>query len=564
MLALSIVNMHILFAVTSTQFTRPSIIVDGVKGVVTASSERPSPNGEWSVRNLLDGDPKTAWMPDSNDLHPWIEFSFPRKVRVQGVATRNGLNEKFSDRMNEERSIWRAKDTSDIVGGYKVPLASINRSRDGWDSGQAFHWDGVSIEWADDYVVRLFSASEQRFIFTFDTLPHRPNRGYLGLSPVAVSDICLLDKSEKSYLCVPRALRILDSRSGLDSIRKRRPPIQDLRRVSAWRKNERTENECVDGVPTKEDQLFYMINRAGRKRDLYELFFRLKRKAFYPWSPFQVSHKGNGCWRATLPYFYWEGVPGYIQSNPIVEGCGDVITMLRVGNGTYPERSPEIEYLNSKEQMTIFKEPAHDPDTTSVRIGKQTWMKKNLTKSPVDSTALCWGLTLDQVGKWNKNCEEYGRLYPAKEVRRICPEGWHMPSWREWAELFGHLNQVKGGKINKGFLWFWLMSPGRWYSGEPGMDPLGFSAKYFSRPPIGPFLPAYEYPTFMASDPWGWAAKPWYAMPWVYGIVIDMEHFPKSLNDSFSDIDSKENPPEMPSDWEPALDYAPVRCLKNE
>ncbi|QQS05210.1 MAG: discoidin domain-containing protein [Fibrobacterota bacterium] len=563
MLALSIVNMSILFAVSDSQFRGASIVVDGVKGIVTASSERPSTTGEWSIRNILDGDPKTAWMPDSSDAKPWIEFSFPRKVRIQGVATRNGLHRTLSDQMNARRFLWRASSKTDSVEEVKSSVNSRYRSRDGWDTGQAFHWDGATVASLDDYTVKLFPEFKNSYLFAFDSLRSGTSPIYQGVSPVAVSDIVLLDDSKRGHQCVPRALRILDSRFGLDSVRKWNPPIQNLRQISTWKKNQFDCGECVDVVPM-EDRLYHLLNRGARRRDLYDHFFRLKRKAFYPRSPFHVSHEKNGCWRATFPFFYWEGVPGYIESNPVVEGCGDVITMLRVANGIYPERSPEIEYLNSKEQMKTIKEPAHDPDTTSVRIGSQTWMKKNLTKSPVDSTALCWGLTLDQVGKWNKNCEEYGRLYPAKEARRICPEGWRMPSWREWAKLFGYLSQVKEGKINKGFLWFWLMSPGKWYSGEPGMDPLGFSAKYFSRPPIGPYLPAYEYPTFMASDPWGWAKTPWNAMPWVYGIVIDMEHFPKSLNDSFSDIDPKEKPPDIPSDWEPALDYAPVRCLKNE
>ncbi len=531
-----------------------------------ASSERPSATGEWSIRNILDNNPKTAWMPDSSDLRPWIEFSFPRKVRIQGIATRNGLHRTLSDQMNEQRSIGRASNKSYIAKGIRPSINSKFRSRDGWDTGQAFHWDGASATSMDHYLVNMFREFKNRFLFTFDSIPLRSSPAYFGASPVAVSDICLLDNSSQSYQCVPQPLRTLESTNALDSLKKWKPRIQNLYSIKDWAKNVRKWGEGIlDGDPPEDDKIYYLLDRkSNNSRDFYEEYIRLKRLAWDKPLYFQLTFNENKSWQATFPFFYWENVPNQFQSNPVIEGIGDSITFLRISNGTYPERSPEIEHLNSEEQSRTIDEPAHDPDTTSVRIGNQIWMKHNLSKSPVDDKALCWGLTIEQAGKWNNNCKEYGRLYPAIEARNICPEGWHLPSWREWAKLFGHLNQVKQGKINKRFLWFWLMSPGRWYSGEPGMDPLGFSAKYFSRPPIGPLLTAYEFPTFLASDPWGWAFKPWNSHTDQYGIVIDLEDFPGHLNDSFDAITGDIPSGITTSNWEPAFDYAPVRCLKNQ
>jgi len=38
--------------------------------------------------------------------------------------------------------------------------------------------------------------------------------------------------------------------------------------------------------------------------------------------------------------------------------------------------------------------------------------------------------------KTQANCDKYGRLYPYGKAKRSCPEGWHLPTEKEWDVLF--------------------------------------------------------------------------------------------------------------------------------
>jgi uncharacterized protein (TIGR02145 family) len=60
----------------------------------------------------------------------------------------------------------------------------------------------------------------------------------------------------------------------------------------------------------------------------------------------------------------------------------------------------------------------------TVTIGKQTWMTKNMHSQ----YAHCYdGKTL--------NCDVYGGLYNYASAIKVCPEGWRLPSKKDWEEL---------------------------------------------------------------------------------------------------------------------------------
>jgi uncharacterized protein (TIGR02145 family) len=128
----------------------------------------------------------------------------------------------------------------------------------------------------------------------------------------------------------------------------------------------------------------------------------------------------------------------------------------------------------------------------SVRIGSQTWMKKNLNCNV--SGSVCYNN--DEA-----NCTKYGRLYNWATAKTVCPSGWHLPSDAEWTTLTDFVGDDAGTK---------LKSTSGWNKGGNGTDEHGFSAlpggyglsngDFYGVGEYGGWWSATEY---YAADAWG-------------------------------------------------------------
>lgn len=130
----------------------------------------------------------------------------------------------------------------------------------------------------------------------------------------------------------------------------------------------------------------------------------------------------------------------------------------------------------------------------TVKIGSQTWMADNLrfltdSSSCLGDTLRClenglyykWFDMIDSIGKYRGTpliC--YGIKESIRECsletpeRGICPEGWHIPTFDEWALLFNTVDRMTDEGIGKV-----LKSRTGWdfVGGENGIDLFGFDAK---------------------------------------------------------------------------------------
>ena len=107
-------------------------------------------------------------------------------------------------------------------------------------------------------------------------------------------------------------------------------------------------------------------------------------------------------------------------------------------------------------------------------IGGQVWMAENLNYFDIEGAA---SSIKNDWCYWDKpeNCESAGRLYTWKVAKRICPEGWRLPTKADWENL---LQEVGADSLNE-ILWKGsskLKSMSGWENDGSGTDDFGFTA----------------------------------------------------------------------------------------
>ena len=126
----------------------------------------------------------------------------------------------------------------------------------------------------------------------------------------------------------------------------------------------------------------------------------------------------------------------------------------------------------------------------TVNIGTQVWMKENLKVTKYrngDIIGTTIPSTLDISGEsapkyqWPSNGDKsnvavYGRLYTWYAImdgRKVCPEGWRLPSDTEWTLLINYLGgfKVAGGKLKETGASHW-QAPNRGATNETGFTAL--------------------------------------------------------------------------------------------
>jgi len=105
-----------------------------------------------------------------------------------------------------------------------------------------------------------------------------------------------------------------------------------------------------------------------------------------------------------------------------------------------------------------------------VQIGRQCWMAENLrTRRFSQAEIIPYAVNswwpnnqyYPAVASYNNDSAyiaDYGRLYnfySTKDVRGVCPKGWHIPDNAEWEELINYLGGpgMAGGKLKDTLTW---------------------------------------------------------------------------------------------------------------
>ena len=107
-------------------------------------------------------------------------------------------------------------------------------------------------------------------------------------------------------------------------------------------------------------------------------------------------------------------------------------------------------------------------------IGGQVWMAENLNYFDIEGAP---SSIKNDWCYWDKpeNCESAGRLYTWKVAKRVCPEGWRLPTNDDWTAL---LTAVGADTLNP-IAWTGanvLKSKSGWENSGSGTDDFGFTA----------------------------------------------------------------------------------------
>lgn len=143
----------------------------------------------------------------------------------------------------------------------------------------------------------------------------------------------------------------------------------------------------------------------------------------------------------------------------------------------------------------------------TIQIGTQCWMKENLrTTQDENGNQIALGTSANSSALYRyypnndkNNVNEFGYLYNWEAAMKVCPSGWHLPTYSEWMELVnyvGNQSQYVCGEvkenINKA-----LASTTTWeYSSKEcatGNSQISNNATGFSALPAGAYYNGYRF-----------------------------------------------------------------------
>jgi len=77
-------------------------------------------------------------------------------------------------------------------------------------------------------------------------------------------------------------------------------------------------------------------------------------------------------------------------------------------------------------EENIFIDQRDGKEYGVIEIGKQTWMDRNMEYKPYNNENFI-------------QSDKYGVFYTWFVANDVCPDGWHLPTDKEWEELFNHV-----------------------------------------------------------------------------------------------------------------------------
>ena len=165
-------------------------------------------------------------------------------------------------------------------------------------------------------------------------------------------------------------------------------------------------------------------------------------------------------WKRCISMYYTDD---YLRIEEEAQGdLGNSVRCVRdnAPSAISPTNTKNAEAGTAEEPTDLFTDSRDGQTYKMVKIGRQTWMARNLNYQTGNSW--CYKNSAD-------NCEKYGRLYNWDAAKMACPAGWKLPNNQDWDKMSATAGGLKvAGKK--------LKSESGWNNDGNGTDDFGFSA----------------------------------------------------------------------------------------
>lgn len=139
---------------------------------------------------------------------------------------------------------------------------------------------------------------------------------------------------------------------------------------------------------------------------------------------------------------------------------------------TIDNKQQDVSFGRPCPGMPTITDPRDRQVYPTVQIGTQCWLQKNMNYQAGNSW--CYNDN-------SSNCDVFGRLYDWETALRICPSGWHLPSYEEWLRLTRFLGgkDIAGSKMKEVGTIHWK-SPNTGATNSSGFTALPGGDRYYA------------------------------------------------------------------------------------
>lgn len=446
-------------------------------GILRVSNVFQGNRGEiYPASNLLDESDSTAWV--SKEKSSFV-IEFEKPVSIDGFVFRYGEGKRFGGRNLEVKHLSSFQ--FDFNSTHLMPFNYYHESDSDGVEVNGLMLDGNFDEWMHSRLVVIRPGKFKRLKIHFE---EHKKRDY----GTVVSDFRLLrfDDSIKTN-GVPALLKKMLAKGcietpGLDSV------ANDLVRQSIFVRPYLKNHQNKDWDLPPSDSVVFLRDEAARFHDQKRFACQVINGSDLP-ALLRITDHEDGTWSAVFPQFSWGKARKFDgdsvdRENPIhlkfqIQGSDRELHSLKMVDGWPRPPSKIWKHMNSIQQTEEIDAGEVVLDTSFTVIAGKKWMKRNLAKSKFDSVAYCIGAT--NLGVTNRNCRDFGRLYPDSVANKVCPASWRIPSLEDWAGLVREVASKRPEVLAKESVFEDLLAPGEWCKGACGKDPYGFAAQQVPR-----------------------------------------------------------------------------------